>query len=366
MDSEVVEISLIVPVYNVEAYVVRCIDSVMAQTYPPLECIIVDDGSTDNSRALLLQHLESYSGPIAFRVFHHDCNRGLSEARNTGIANARGRYLFFLDSDDELPPSGFEDLAHMVLKYPEIEMVVGNMHTLPAPASTIDLPHIAGKHFPEYSDDNDWMQRRFYRHRHPIPVNACGKLVKRRFLVDQHLLFRPGIIHEDVLWMFFVLRKLQTIGFCEKDSYIRHVRAGSIMQSTDAGRRLKSWLTILQEIFDCPAAAYSNLRRRKYYRVLFQQMATIDLHSEVSAFYPLYRKMVRSLLKKSLFRQPLILTIALLILLMPQAVYRTWVVRKTFGLCVKLSILGTNGNFLLYIVPNTNVSIVQLSSVLPS
>jgi glycosyltransferase involved in cell wall biosynthesis len=335
MDAEVVEISLIVPVYNVEEYVIRCVDSVMAQTYPPLECIVVDDGSTDRSMALLHRHLESYAGPIAFRVFQHDCNRGLSEARNTGMAAARGRYLFFLDSDDELPPAALENLVEWTRKYPDIEMVVGNMRTLPPPLVETDIPYLIGKHFPEYSEDNDWMQRRFYRHRHPIPVNAWAKLVKRSFLIDNDLIFRPGIIYEDALWMFFVLKKLHSIGFCEKDVYLRRIRAGSIMQSTNISRRHESRLTILQEVFDYPADTHSMDLKRKYYRVLFQEMVSIALRAGEAKYYLRYREMVRLLLKKSFFSQPARLTMALLILLMPQAVYRMWLFKKVFGLCTR-------------------------------
>jgi hypothetical protein len=133
--------------------------------------------------------------------------------------------------------------------------------------------------------------------------------------------------------MFFVLKYLRSIGFCEKDAYIRHVRSESIMQSADADRRLRSWLTILQEIFDYPPDAYSNYLKKKYYRILFQQMSTINLHSREAEYYPLYRQLVRSLLKKSPLRQPF--TLALSLLLLPQSVYRTWPVQKAFGLCIK-------------------------------
>ncbi|GHV57201.1 hypothetical protein FACS1894182_05450 [Bacteroidia bacterium] len=337
MYPETVSVSLIVPVYNVSDYVVRCIKSIVGQSYTHLECLIVDDGSSDNSMDLIHHQLESYRGPIIFRFFHHECNRGLSEARNTGIAHARGDYLFFLDSDDELPPSGINVLVELVEKYPGIEMVVGNMHTLPALSGKTDIPHIAGKSFPEYSCDNDWMNKRFYRHIDPIPVNACSKLVKRSFIVDNGLFFRAEIIYEDALWMFFVLKKLHSIAFCEKDSYIRHVREGSIMQSTDTVRSLKSWLVILQEVFNHLDKAYSNDQRKKYYRILFLQMAQIDLHSEESEFYPFYKALVKSLFKKEILNQPVLLTLSLCILLMPQSFYQSFIMKKIVGLCLKLT-----------------------------
>lgn len=91
--------SVIVPVYNVEAYLKTCVDSVIAQTYSDYELILVDDGSTDHSGALC----DRLAAKTGCHVVHQE-NGGLGAARNTGIATARGDYLVFLDSDDFLSP----------------------------------------------------------------------------------------------------------------------------------------------------------------------------------------------------------------------------------------------------------------------
>ena len=96
-------VSIIVPVYNVAPYVEDCIRSVMRQTYDgKMECIIVDDCGTDDSMTIVERLVSEYNGPIEFKILHHTHNRGLSAARNTGIGNASGDYLLFLDSDDWL------------------------------------------------------------------------------------------------------------------------------------------------------------------------------------------------------------------------------------------------------------------------
>jgi glycosyltransferase involved in cell wall biosynthesis len=92
-------ISIIIPVYNTERYLLRCIDSILAQTYNDFECILVDDGSTDSSP----QICEEYTHKDNRIQVIHQTNEGLSGARNTGIDNSRGKYLFFLDSDDFIP-----------------------------------------------------------------------------------------------------------------------------------------------------------------------------------------------------------------------------------------------------------------------
>lgn len=90
------EISVIVPVYKVESYLERCIQSILAQTYKDFELILVDDGSPDNCPAICDRYAKQ-DGRI--RVIHQE-NGGLSAARNTGIEMAKGKWLFFVDSDD--------------------------------------------------------------------------------------------------------------------------------------------------------------------------------------------------------------------------------------------------------------------------
>jgi glycosyltransferase involved in cell wall biosynthesis len=119
-------VSVIVPVYQVSDYVERCIRSVMAQTYTDIECIIVDDATRDDSIDKCEALIKEYDGPIQFRIIHHEQNRGLSVARNTGFDAANGEYVYFLDSDDYITPDCIEKLVSVVKDDPTIEMVQGN------------------------------------------------------------------------------------------------------------------------------------------------------------------------------------------------------------------------------------------------
>ena len=100
-------ISVVVPIYNVERYIKVCIDSILAQTFQDFEIIIVDDASTDNSYNIC-QKL--YGGNEKVRIVRHEENQGLGPARNTGITDARGKYIFFVDSDDFILPNALEIL----------------------------------------------------------------------------------------------------------------------------------------------------------------------------------------------------------------------------------------------------------------
>lgn len=96
------KISIIVPIYNVEKYIKSCIDSIIQQDYPNIECIFVNDCTQDKSMIIVNNCLNKYKGSIEFKIINHENNLGLSAARNTGVKRSTGDYLYFLDSDDEL------------------------------------------------------------------------------------------------------------------------------------------------------------------------------------------------------------------------------------------------------------------------
>ena len=118
-------VSIIVPVYGVESYIEDCVRSVMAQDYDgPLECVLVNDCTPDRSIEMAKQVLSDYKGAIEFRIVTHERNQGLSGARNTGIKESKGEYVYLLDSDDEISSNCISSLvAPLAIK--RYEMVVG-------------------------------------------------------------------------------------------------------------------------------------------------------------------------------------------------------------------------------------------------
>ena len=114
-------ISVIVPVYNVEKYLGKCVDSILAQTYENLEIILVEDGTKDNSGAIC----DAYAAKDSrIRVIHKE-NGGLSSARNAGMDIARGEYFGFVDSDDWIEPKMYETLLNLAEKY-HADLVCGS------------------------------------------------------------------------------------------------------------------------------------------------------------------------------------------------------------------------------------------------
>lgn len=106
-------ISILIPVYNVSRYILRCLESVAAQSYSgDIECVLIDDCGQDDSIAIAEDYIAHQSSHIKFRIIHHNQNRGLAAARNTGISAARGEFVMHLDSDDWLESNAVALLAN--------------------------------------------------------------------------------------------------------------------------------------------------------------------------------------------------------------------------------------------------------------
>ena len=238
------KVSIIVPVYNVEQYIERCILSVVHQTYTgQMECILVDDRGTDKSIAIVEQFIASYDGSIDFRILHHTCNRGLSAARNTGTDAATGDYIFYLDSDDELPKDSIQILATQVTLHPSIQCVQGYTVSIPA-KECYDTKCFLGY---SYVTDNNWIRSGYYTAGKTIPVNAWNKLLNVDFLRRNKLYFKEGIIHEDEHWMWFLVKKLQSLVFVFDPTYIHYYTSNSIMSGLTHEKSAKFWGEILSD-----------------------------------------------------------------------------------------------------------------------
>lgn len=219
-------VSIIIPVYNVSAYIERCIKSVMNQTYKDIECIIVDDATPDDSIVKCEQMIASYEGQIQFTILHHQKNRGLSAARNTGTAAAKGEYIYYLDSDDDITPDCIEKLLKPMINDNSIEIVQGNHIEEKGGDNKI---FNKGK-CPFVINSNDDAYENFYIFHH-IDAAAWNKLMKRSFVIEYQLFFGEGLLYEDRLWIFYLLKHLKKIYISKDITYIYHLRPHSITTS---------------------------------------------------------------------------------------------------------------------------------------
>ena len=237
-------VSVIVPVYNVEAYIEECLTSIANQTAGgDIECIIVDDKGTDCSINIAEQFIESNKGntKVDFKIIYRESNGGLSAARNTGIKAAIGEYLYFLDSDDTIVPQCIERLLDLADKYGGVDLL---------PALYIrenDEMSQFGKHsFPEFSDDRELIKRSLLDY-DKIPVTAANRLVRRELILENKLFFKEGIIHEDNYWTFFLAKYVQRMAFCAEKLYYYRVTQGSITKKPNIEKKTHAFSIIIKD-----------------------------------------------------------------------------------------------------------------------
>lgn len=237
------KISIIIPIFNVAPYVHQCIQSVIDQTYKNLEVIIVDDCGTDNSMEIVKHVIKDNvyrSKATSFKLLHHDHNRGLSAARNTGIEAASGEYLYFLDSDDCLIPECMELMMKSLILHPDSQIVFAGAS---ANVDNYEWLDYTNKELPEYSCDRDWLQVNMLK-RYPFGMTAWNKLVSRQFLLEHRLYFVNDLIYEDEVWNFQLSRHVQSTAFIRQNTYLYNVRENSIVSKVTAYIRWKRLFVI--------------------------------------------------------------------------------------------------------------------------
>jgi glycosyltransferase involved in cell wall biosynthesis len=320
-------VSVVVPVYNVEPYIERCFKSIAKQTYKDVECIFVDDASPDSCYEILKRCISQYAGEIEFKICRHSINRGLSEARNTGTLSSSGEYVYYLDSDDEIYEDCLARLVDLVKKYPGVDMVQGNTKTIPEPEPEYDWRNILFKGYPEYVEGNSWIKK--YCFDEPrIPVNAWNKLVKKKFLLDNDLFFKKGIIHEDEHWMFFVSKEIKSIAFAVEYCYVHYVVPGSIMQSGSSYKSVESMLVILEELLRFVDDVHSVSQRRYIYRAINGSMIKALRGDKENELIGGYFELVKKIRGESFFLLSIVDVFILSVFLSPEFFYKSRVGQK--------------------------------------
>lgn len=217
------EISIIVPVYNVEAYLSECLNSVLGQSVSNWECILVDDASTDGSRAVALQFVNKDS---RFRLFTRRQNGGLSVARNDGLAHALAPWVTFLDSDDMVHPRFLE-------------------YALGATSSDVDIVSFSMSHssdilsltfrpsFKQISG-RELLLGALYRKNRALNGSASAKIY-RKSLFDEAM-FVPGLHYEDLDLLGRILPSVNFVMASAFPVYFYRLRPGSILHQVNSSR----------------------------------------------------------------------------------------------------------------------------------
>lgn len=243
-------ISVIIPVYKVEEYILPCLESIINQDYKGIiECILIDDCGNDNSMRFAKNFINEQSKGdiqnIIFKICKHQSNKGLSEARNTGTQIATGKYIYYLDSDDTLMSDCISSLVKCAKKYPAAEVIQSGCLCIQDGKKWELQPWLdfENTHHPEYIANQTWIKT--YMLNPTYPVTAWNKLIKKDFILQNNLFFKTGIIHEDDHWSYFLAKYVKHLAFLNQNTLIHYIHSNSIMRTRSLNNKsYNSWLLI--------------------------------------------------------------------------------------------------------------------------
>ncbi|MGV4462934.1 glycosyltransferase family 2 protein [Ornithobacterium rhinotracheale] len=234
-------VSIIIPIYNAERYLKKCLDSVLAQSYQDFEVILVNDGSSDNSEQILEDYCKEYE---QLKVFSQK-NSGVSEARNLGIRKAKGEYIVFIDSDDYVLPNYIECLVKDMEQNP-CDLIIHGFDKI-----SLSNNENLGAIFP-----SDTAQRILLKS--PIDVlendnsifleqgYPVSKLFKRNIIVENNILFPKGIsIYEDTIFLLQYLYHCQEVYLNHIANYIYVIRSNSASNTSRSFKQTFESLDIM-------------------------------------------------------------------------------------------------------------------------
>lgn len=229
-----IKYSFIVPVYNTEKYLKKCLDSLVNQTYKDFEIIVVNDGSTDKSSSIFSKYQKKYKNII---VINKE-NEGLSMARNRGVQKSSGKYIIFVDSDDYVSNKLLE----------EVDKKIDDSDILRFQIATEDE---------EYTKINEYHEEGFesmcgydafkYLSSYHFVEPAWCYVIRKNYYIENKFSFKKGVYHEDfglIPYVIYKARKVKSIDFI---GYYYIQRNGSIMNNNDYKKTVKKAFDMLEQ-----------------------------------------------------------------------------------------------------------------------
>lgn len=271
-------ISIIIPVYNVEKYLSRCIRSLLNQTFSDFEILLIDDGSTDKSGEICNEYSKNFD---FIKVYHKD-NGGLSDARNYGIDKSRGKYVTFVDPDDFVHKDYLKTLFELVQ---EDEVQVSCIS---------GVRYLEGSKIPNtgHSSENvvnttDGLRNMLIRK--GFGVSAWGKLFEKEMF--RTIRFPKGKIYEDIFTIPYVIAKSEKIAYKEEYMYYYFVRKDSITHAEFDSRNLMM-LEGLNKLSEFIMANYPELKDAMQCRYIWDILSLINKACSTKEYKKLVKKII--------------------------------------------------------------------------
>ena len=282
------KISVIVPVYNVEKYIDRCVQSLFDQAYENIEIVLINDGSTDRSGEMCDEYAKKDS---RVKVLHQKYN-GVADARNKGVAMATGEYIIFLDGDDEADKEYVSKL-YTTLKENDLDIAQCCLLRIRngEPINKLEV-----KEGVRIFNGMEMQMKTFDRDRYFCNV-VCGKLFKKELF--EGLSFPYGRINEDESMIYLLTFKSKRVGIIDDYLYYYHYNGDSITEKKYNIHRLDAFY-MLEEKFafykERGLEAFANKVANEY----FSQMSVVFCHKkeEIADDYNAIKKKAREIYKK--------------------------------------------------------------------
>lgn len=215
------KISVIVSVYNTEKYIEKCLDSLLNQTYSNIEIVVINDCSTDGSLKILKKYAKKYDNMI---LIENKENKGLSYSRNVGLEKATGEYIGYIDSDDYVDPTYYEQMMKAIKKE-KSEIAIADMKIVYEDGS-----------FPDYvSKGCNGEVNTLNIIKNGLAASACNKLFKREII--EKYKFSEGKLNEDLAVILPSIVAAKKISYVENNNYYYVQHTGSIQNSRFSDRR---------------------------------------------------------------------------------------------------------------------------------
>ena len=268
-------ISVVVPVYNVEKYIDKCINSIINQTYKNLEIILVDDGSPDNCGNICDEYAKKDNRII---VIHKE-NGGLSDARNTGIEVSKGKYITFIDSDDYISDNYVSFLYNLIIEY-KADISIGKHYVLyengeinTATGKKYELEPKQALEMMLYGDDLD--------------VSAWAKLYKKELF--ETVRYPKGRLFEDAATTYKLIDLSKKIIFHSEPIYYYIMRSDSISNKSFNDKKM-DLITSTNEMSGYISDKYEDLKKACDRRLMYSYLSTLTQLAKSDVSTPNYNK----------------------------------------------------------------------------
>ncbi|MDR0894092.1 MAG: glycosyltransferase [Prevotellaceae bacterium] len=272
------KVSIIIPVYNVSAYIERCLLSVLNQTWQELEVVVVDDCTPDNSMEIVNAVVASHPRGEIVKIMHHNVNRGLSAARNTGTCAATGEYVYYLDSDDYVSEDCITSLAEMATAH-KPDFVIGNYQPVGGKCWALPLRLPTGILYGNWRIMSAFVRDEWY-------VMAWNKLIRLSFIFENEIFFQFGITAEDEYWSFKVACAVRKMCVVDKVTYFYVMQPDSIVH-TPSRNNLDSRVAVVARTYDYIISMYlsDNPLVNRYFEQLKERSFETIVRDEDTSYH---------------------------------------------------------------------------------